>query len=273
MNKNIAVSSSEVTVLSRPAFYWTLADALVVARRQLRQIPRTPDELVASTIQPVITLVIFRYLLGGAISVPGSSYINYLVAGIFVQSVLFGSASVGIGVASDVHRGLVDRFRSLPMATSAILTGRIVADQVRSALIIVVTWLFALLFGFRPEGSWLAWLGASALLLLISFVFAWLSALIGLLLNSVEAVQQAGLIWLLPFAFGSSAFVPVNTLPNWLQAFADHQPVSLAMDAVRGLLLNQVDPSTIWTAIIWFVGLLIVIIPVAVWAYRRRTAH
>ncbi|HEU5378424.1 MAG TPA: ABC transporter permease, partial [Ktedonobacteraceae bacterium] len=120
-----------VAPLIRPAFYWTLADAFVMAKRQIRQIPRIPDELVTSLVQPVITVLLFRYLFGGAITVPGTSYVNYLMAGVFVQSIVFGSASVGVGVANDLQRGLIDRFRSLPMARSAVLTGRIVADQIR----------------------------------------------------------------------------------------------------------------------------------------------
>lgn len=273
MKLNQFTPEERVTPRVRPALYWTIADTLVVAKRQIKQIPRIPDELVASTLQPAITVLLFRYLLGGAIAVPGTSYVNYLMAGVFVQSVMFGSASVGIGVANDLQRGLIDRFRTLPMARSAVLTGRICADQIRSIFIILVTWGIGLLVGFRPEGSPLAWIIASALLLLISFVFAWISALIGLLLRSVEAVQQAGLIWLLPFAFGSSAFVPVKTLPNWLQAFADHQPVSLVMDAVRGLLLSHTDASTIGLALLWCVGLLLVCIPLSVWAYGRRTTR
>src|SRR5262249_26636827 len=152
-------------------------------------------------------------------------------------------------------------------------TGRIVADQIRSAFIILVTWAIGLLVGFRPEGTILSWIVASALLLLTSFVFAWLSALVGLLLRSVEAVQQAGLVWILPFALGSSAFVPLTTVPGWLRTFAEHQPVSLIMDAVRGLLLNRPDASTIAIALIWCVGLLVVFIPLAIWAYGRRTAR
>jgi len=144
---------------------------------------------------------------------------------------------------------------------------------IRGLFIILATWGIGLLVGFRPQGTPLAWIAASALLLLTSFVFSWLAALVGLLLRSVEAVQQVGLIWILPFVFVSSAFVPVNTLPDWLRAFADHQPVSLLMDAVRGLLLDQFDSSTIGQALVWCVGLLIVIIPLAVWAYGRRTAR
>jgi|SRR5215472_12872509 len=273
MNRSILSPDETVAPLIRPAFYWTLADAFVVAKRQIRQIPRIPDELITSTVQPAITVLLFRYLFGGAIIVPGTSYVNYLMAGVFVQSIVFGAASVGVGVANDLQRGLIDRFRSLPMAQSAVLTGRIVADQIRSAFIILVTWAIGLLVGFRPEGTILSWITASALLLLISFVFAWISALVGLLFRSVEAVQQAGLIWLLPFAFGSSAFVPLTTVPSWLRTFAEHQPVSLMMDAVRGLLLNQPDASTIAIALIWCVGLLAVFIPLAIWAYGRRMAR
>ena len=273
MNLNQFSPAERVAPRVRPAFYWTIADALVVAKRQIRQIPRIPDELITSAFQPVIIVLLFRYLFGGAITVPGTSYINYLMAGVFVQSVLFGSASVGVGVANDLQRGLVDRFRTLPMAQSAVLSGRIFADLVRSAFIILVTWAIGLLVGFRPEGAPLTWIAASALLLLISFVFAWISALVGLLLRSVEAVQQAGLVWLLPFVFGSSAFVPVNTLPNWLRAFANHQPVSLVMDAVRGLLLNRPDAPVIGLALIWCAGLLVVFIGLSVWAYGRRAAQ
>src|SRR5579862_6461408 len=216
----------------RPALYWALADAFVMAKRQIRQIPRIPDELITATLQPVIIVLLFRYLFGGAIvPIPGVSYINYLMAGAFVQSAVFASANTGVGVASDLQRGLVDRFRSLPMTPSAVLTGRVFADLIRNTVVILVTWGIGLLVGFRPQGTFPAWIAASALILLVSFVFSWLSALVGLLIPSPEAVAQAGIVWLLPFVFGSSAFVPVSTMPGWLRAFANHQPVSLMMDA------------------------------------------
>lgn len=258
---------------TRPLLGWALADGFVLAKRQLRQIPRVPDELVTALVQPVILIVLFRYLLGGALTaaIPGTSYVNYLMAGVFVEALLLATANTGVGIANDLQRGIVDRFRSLPMAPSAVLTGRIVADQVRNLIIIGVSWGIGLLVGFRPAGSPLNWIAASGLLVLISFAFSWLSALVGLLLRSVEAVQQAALIWLLPFLFGSSAFVPVGTLPGWLQTFADHQPVSLMMDAIRGLLLNQPDGTTIVQALVWCGGLLIIIIPLARWTYGRRT--
>ena len=273
MNSPSIVSMDRLPARRRPALYWALADALVVAKRQIRQIPRVPDELITATVQPAIIVLLFRYLFGGAIAVPGASYINYLMAGAFVQSAVFASANTGVGVANDLQRGLIDRFRSLPMAQSAVLTGRIFADLIRNTLVILVTWAVGLLVGFRPEGTVPAWIAASGLVLLMSFVFSWFSALIGLLIPSPEAVAQAGIVWLLPFVFGSSAFVPVSTMPDWLQAFANHQPVSLMMNAVRGLLLNQPNIATIWQALVWCGGLLIVLIPLAFWAYGRRTAR
>jgi len=273
MNTSHDVRAERSSMRSRPALGWALADAFVLAKRQIRQIPRIPDELITATLQPAIVVLLFRYIIGGAITIPGTSYVNYLMAGVFVQSIVFGAASTGVGVANDLQRGLIDRFRSLPMMPSAVLAGRVLADLIRGTFIILVTWAIGLLVGFRPEGLAWEWVAASGLLLLTSFVFSWLAALVGLLLRSVEAVQQAGLIWILPFVFISSAFVSVNTLPDWLRAFAEHQPVSLIMDGVRGLLLNQPDAPTILQALAWCVGLLIVFVPLAVWAYSRRTAQ
>jgi len=273
MNRIRLVPLERLIPRARPALYWALADAFVVAKRQITQIPRIPDELITAAFQPAIVVLLFRYIIGGAISVPGTSYVNYLMAGVFVQSVVFGSATTGVGVANDLQRGLIDRFRTLPMAQSAVLTGRVLADLIRGLFIILVTWIIGLLVGFRPEGTPLFWMAASGLLLCTSFLFSWLSALVGLLLHSVEAVQQAGLIWILPFVFVSSAFAPVSTLPDWLRAFAQHQPVSLVMDAVRGLLLNQPDAWTIELALAWFVGLLVVFIPLCVWSYGQRVAR
>ena len=266
-------STDSLAPQSHPALYWALADALVVAKRQIRQIPRIPDELITATLQPALIVVMFRYLFGGAIQVPGTSYINYVMAGVFIEAAIFASANTGVGVATDLQRGLVDRFRSLPMSPSAVLTGRIVADLLRNSFVILVTWGVGLAVGFRPQGTLPAWIAASLLVLLISFVFSWLSALIGLLLRSPEAVAQAAILWLLPFIFVSSAFVPVATMPSWLQWFSDHQPVSLMMDAVRGLLLNHPDPHAILLSLLWSMGLLVVLIPLAIWAYGRRVGH
>jgi ABC transporter DrrB family efflux protein len=257
----------------RPSIYWTLSDALVLAKRHLVQVPRIPDELIFATIQPIMFVLLFRYVFGGAIAVTGTSYVNYLMAGIFTQTVIFGSTTTGVGLANDLQRGLVDRFRSLPMAKSAVLTGRTISDVVRNTFIVIVMWTVGLLVGFRPEGSVLSWFAAAGILILTSFAFSWISALIGLLVNSVEAAQSAGFIWLFPLTFASSAFVPTKSMPDWLRVFAEHQPVSLIVNAVRGLLLNTPDATTIWQALAWCIGILVVFIPVAVWAYGRRTAR
>ena len=266
-------AANALTPQVRPKLYWTLADALVLAKRHLIQVPRIPEELIFATIQPIIFVLLFRYVFGGAIAIPGTSYVNYLMAGIFAQTVIFGSTSTGIGLANDLQKGLVDRFRSLPMAKSAVLTGRTISDMVRSTFVVIVMWTVGLLVGFRPQGHFISWVAAGGILLLTSFAFSWISATIGLVVRSVEAAQSAGFIWLFPLTFASSAFVPTRSMPGWLRAFAEHQPVSLIVNAVRGLLLNQPDAATIWQALAWCLGILVVFIPLAVWAYGHRTAR
>ncbi len=272
MSRDVRIAEPLVPQV-RPALYWTFADALVLARRNLTQIPRIPEELIFSTIQPVIFVLLFRYVFGGAIAVSGTTYVNYLMAGIFAQTVIFGSTTTGIGLANDIQKGLVDRFRSLPMAKSAVLTGRTLSDLVRNVIVVAIMWIVGLLVGFRPEGSFLYLAGAVGMLLLVSFAFSWISATIGLAVSSVEAAQSAGFIWLFPLTFASSAFVPTKSMPGWLRAFAEHQPVTLVVNAVRGLLLNQPDATTIWLAVAWCVGILVVFFPLAVLAYGRRTAR
>src|SRR5437899_2104805 len=249
MNSIDVRATQTLSPQARPRLYWTLADALVLAQRHLVQIPRIPEELIFATIQPIMFVLLFRYVFGGAIAVTGTSYVNYLMAGIFTQTVIFGSTTTGVGLANDLQRGLVDRFRSLPMAKSAVLTGRTISDMVRNTFIVIVMWTVGLLVGFRPEGSVLSWFAAAGILILTSFAFSWISALIGLLVNSVEAAQSAGFIWLFPLTFASSAFVPTQSMPNWLRTFAEHQPVTQIVNATRGLILKHPDPQTIWLAI------------------------
>src|SRR5215467_1264633 len=162
-------STARVQPLQRPGLFWALADAWILAKRRLTQIPRIPDELIFATIQPVMFVVLFRYVFGGAITGAGPNYANFLMAGIFVQTVIFGSTTTGIGLAEDLARGLIDRFRSLPMAKSAVLTGRTIADLVRNLFVVIVMLLVGFLVGFRPAGNPLGWLLALALMLLVSF--------------------------------------------------------------------------------------------------------
>jgi ABC transporter DrrB family efflux protein len=195
------------------------------------------------------------------------------MAGIFVQTVAFGAVSTGIGLADDLQRGLVDRFRSLPMARSAVLTGRTVADLVRNLFVVLVMLGVGLLVGFRPEADIAGWAAAIGLLLLLSFAFSWIGATVALLMRSVEAVQSAGFIWLFPLTFASSAFVQTNNMPGWLRAFANHQPMTQVIDAVRGFLLGQPVGSHGWQALAWCVGILLLFVPLSVSLYRRTTAR
>jgi ABC transporter DrrB family efflux protein len=255
---------------NRPDLYWAVADALVLTRRQFLKITRIPDELIFSIIQPIMFVLLFRYVFGGAINTGSTSYVNYLMAGIFVQTVLFGSTTTGISLASDLQKGLIDRFRSLPMAKSAVLTGRILYDMVRNALVVVVMWIVGLLVGFRPQGNVLLWFAAVGIILLASFAFSWISATICMAVRSVEAVQHAGFLWIFPLTFISSAFVQTSTMPGGLRVFTDHQPVTFIIDAVRGLLLSTPDTGKIIGALLWCIGIMIVFMPLSVWVYGRR---
>ena len=182
------------------------SDALVLAQRHLRHIPRNPELLVFATIQPVMFVVLFRYVFGGAIAIDGTTYVNYLMPGIFVQTVTFGSMMTGTGLAQDMTRGLIDRFRSLPMSRFAVLLGRTISDLIVNTLVVAIMLLVGVLVGFRPEGSAAGWAGGLGLLLLVSFTFSWIAATIGLFARSVEAVNSAGFIWLFPLTFCSSAY-------------------------------------------------------------------
>jgi ABC transporter DrrB family efflux protein len=268
-----APTADELQPLRRSRAYWAIADALVLAKRNLITIPRIPELLVFATIQPVMFVLLFRYVFGGAINVGHTSYVNYLMAGIFVQTVAFGSVTTGIGLAEDLHRGLVDRFRSLPMSRSAVLTGRTIADLVRNMFVVVVMLAVGLLVGFRPSGSPARWAEGLGLLLLLSFAFSWIGAAIGLLVRSVEAAQSGGFIWLFPLTFASSAFVTTTHMPDGLRQFAEHQPVTQVVEALRGLLLNRPVGSHAWQALVWCLGILAVFVPLSVRMYRRSTAR
>jgi ABC-2 type transport system permease protein/oleandomycin transport system permease protein len=251
--------------------YWLTRDTLVMTERGLRQTTRIPELLAFATIQPVMFVLLFRYVFAGAIHVGGGvSYVNFLMAGIFVQTVAFGSTSpTGIGLADDLQKGLMDRFRALPMSRMAVLLGRTLADLVRNVFTVIVMLVVGLAVGFSPEGSPLGWLGAVGLLLIFSFSFSWVGAAIGLAVRNPEAVQAAGVIWLFPLTFASSAFVPISTMPGWMQTFAENQPITKVVDAVRAWGLGRPVGSSAWIALVWCVGVLAVSMPLAVRLYRR----
>lgn len=249
-----------------------LRDSGIILWRQLVQLPRIPEVLIFALIQPVMFVLLFRYVFGGAIATPGESYVNYLMPGIFAQTVAFGAVASGIGLAEDLRRGIIDRFRSLPMARSAVLVGRTVSDLVRNFAVVAVMYIVGLLVGFRPEGSIAAQVLAFLLLLLTSFAFSWIGVVIALSMKTVEAVQSAGFIWLFPLTFASSAFVPTDTMPGWLQAFAENQPFTIVVNAVRALFLGQPVGNYVWLTLVWMVGITLAMIPLATRQYRRRNA-
>lgn len=246
-----------------------LGDIAAITRRYIMHFWRVPQLLVFSIIQPVMFVLLFRYVFGGAISVPGGSYVDYLMPGIFVQTALFGGAGTSIGLAFDLKGGIIDRFRTLPMARSAVLAGRTTADLVRNVMVIVIMLIVGTLVGFRFHGG----LGNDILGVLVvlgfGYAFSWLYATIGLLVKDPETAQMAGFLPLFPLVFASSAFVPVETMPSWLQGFANHQPVSLAVNSCRALFNAQPAWGYVWQLLIWIVAICVIFIPLAVRAYRR----
>ncbi|MBV6701082.1 ABC transporter permease [Kitasatospora aureofaciens] len=225
----------------------TLHDSWVVAKRNLRRMSRIPEIVVFGLMQPVMFVLLFSYVMGGAIQIPGThassnSYIQFLMAGIFAQTVTFATAGASAGIAEDMTKGLVDRFRSLPMARSAVLVGRTLADLCQTAFTVIVLALVALAVGWRIHDGVLRALGAFVLLLLLGYAFSWIGALIGLSVRSPEAATSAGLIWLFPLTFVSNAFVPVGSMPGWLQGIAYWNPFSATVQACRDLFGNQVGP-------------------------------
>ncbi|MFF7452639.1 ABC transporter permease [Kitasatospora sp. NPDC008115] len=258
-----------------------LHDSWVVAKRNLRRMTRIPEIVIFGLMQPVMFVLLFSYVMGGAINIPGtqsssSTYIQFLMAGIFAQTVTFAVAGASAGIAEDMSKGLVDRFRSLPMARSAVLVGRTLADLCQTAFTLVVLAVVALLVGWRIHEGLLSALAAFGLLLLLGYAFSWIGALIGLSVRSPEAATSAGLIWLFPLTFISNAFVPVSSMPGWLQAIAYWNPFSATVQACRNLFGNQVGPvDDVWpmqhaelVSVLWSVVITAVFSWLAVRKYR-----
>ncbi len=248
----------------------TLADARVMAGRQVRKVLRKPVYLVFAFVQPVIFVLLFRYVFGGAIDTGGPAYVNFLLPGIIVQTAIFGALITGLGLTEDLAGGAVDRFRSLPIARSAVVLGRTAADAVVNTLTLVVMVLVGVLVGFRPSEPAADLLLALVVVVAFSYVFSWISAFVGLAVKDPETAQSAGFIWVFPLTFASSAFVPTSTMPAAVEAFAEVNPVSLAVDAVRALSIGLGDagPALLGTAA-WLVVLLAVFVPLSLRALAR----
>lgn len=250
---------------------WAVRDALVLAGRNLQHTTRQPELLFFSTVQPVIFVLLFRYVFGGAIATPGLSYANFLMAGIFVQTTAFASTTTGVGLASDLEKGIIDRFRSLPMARSAVLAGRTLGDLARIVFVVLVMTAVGFAVGLRPSSA-LGLLGAIALTSLFGFAFSWISATIGLAVRNVETANLAGFVWLFPLTFASSAFVPLESMPGWLQAFARATPVTPTVNAVRALINDGLPlQRPLLESLAWIVGITVVFSTLAVRQYRSVT--
>jgi ABC-2 type transport system ATP-binding protein len=248
-----------------------VTDTAVVTGRNLRHFIRQPDLLTFSTIQPVLFVLLFVYVFGGAVgrSLPhGVAYVDFLLPGIFVQSVTFGASQTAVGLSEDLQRGVVDRFRSMPMARSAVLAGRTVADLVRNILIIFLMIAVGYLVGFRFHGGVAGAAGCIAVVAAFGFALSWIFAFVALTVRGAEAAQTAGFVVIFPLVFASSVFVPVSTFPDWLQAFAKINPVTVTANAARSLALFGTTTS-LGAAAAWIGGLLAVFIPLSVWRYRR----
>lgn len=267
---------SNLSRLSRVGseFGWAISDSLVMARRSLVRYVRVPTLLVGVTLQPLMFVLLFAFVfggaIGGAIPAPNVDYIDYLLPGIFVQTVIFGATQTGVGLADDLQKGVVDRFRSLPMSRSAVLFGRTLSDTVRNLFVVLLMIGLGYLIGFRFQGGLLAALGAIGLVLLFGFAFSWISATIGLLIRDTESVQSIGLIWVFPLVFASSVFVPVDSMPGWLAVFSQNiNPITYIVDAIRSLVLGGAIEAPVWPALVWIAAIVAVFVPLSVRLYRR----
>jgi ABC-2 type transport system permease protein/oleandomycin transport system permease protein len=250
---------------------WALSDTWTITKRNLLAVTRIPEALFFSTVQPIMFVLLFRYVFGGAISTPGTDYVNYLMPGVFVQTVTFGAVQTSIGLAEDLQKGLIERFRALPMARSAVLAGRTSADLVRNVLVVIIMSIVGFLVDFRPTTGVIPYLAGVGLILLFSYSLSWGFAVIGLSAPNSETAQVMSFPLLFPLVFASSAFVPVSTMPSWLQGFATYQPVSVTVTACRALMLGGPTATWVIQTLAWTLGLLIVLVPLAVRRYRTRT--
>jgi ABC transporter DrrB family efflux protein len=244
-------------------------DTLIIAERNLVRLPRAPDLLLAFTVQPIMFVLLFRYVFGGAIKTPGYSYVDFLIPGIIVQNIAFGGFVTALGLNEDVHRGLIDRFRSLPMARAAVLGGRTLADVVTNSLSVVILLVTGVIVGFSFHADVLHVITGFGLLLFFGYAFSWFFALIGLLVSSPESANSVGFIAVFPLTFISSAFVPVSSMPSVLQAFANANPFTFMVNAMRALWLGASAGHWVWGAVVWTLAIFAVFAPLAVARYRR----
>jgi ABC transporter DrrB family efflux protein len=255
------------------ALQYAASDTLVLAKRSLKRIPRQPDLLVGFTIQPIMFVLLFVYVFGGAIDTGPLDYVDFLIPGIIVQSMVFGGFVTALGLAEDLKKGLIDRFRSLPMWGPAVVAGRILADVGTNVIQLVIMFTVGILVGFRFDSSLPEIIAGLALLLLIGYAFSWVFAFIGLTASSPEASNAYGFTILFPVTFISSAFVPVETMPDWLQPIAEYNPFTTMVDAARALFIGTPAGNDVWGAVAWSLGIIAFFSMLSVWRYRRAVVR
>lgn len=263
----------ELEFVNRPKFISAIFDSLLMVKRSSTYILRNTDQLLGTFFQPIMFLVLFTAVFNavGLALPPGINYIDFLMAGIIIQTLAFGSTTTSIAVANDLQRGIVDRFKSLPMSNIAVLNGHVISDLFRNGISTIVMILTGLLFGFRPEASFTDWLAIAGILVLFTLAFSWISAIMGVLAKSVEGVQWMSFLIVFPLTFASGAFAPTETLASWIKPFAENQPITHVIEATRGLMLSQPVGDSALLAIVWCIGAIVVAMPLAAWLFKRRT--
>lgn len=250
-----------------------ISDTLVLAKRSFLRIPRAPDLLISFTVQPIMFVLLFVYVFGGAISTPGFDYVDFLMPGIMVQTMSFGGFVTALGLSEDLKKGLIDRFRSLPMSRAAVLAGRTLADIGTNAISIAVMLIVGVIAGFGFSAPLTHVIGGILLLLLWGYAFSWVFAFVGLSSSSPEASQSLGFIVIFPLTFVSSAFVPVDSMPSALQTFAEVNPFTITVNAMRSLFLGTPAGNDVWGAVLWSLGITLVFAALAVRKYKRAVVR
>jgi ABC-2 type transport system permease protein len=259
----------------RPAALLAVNDSLIMIRRSCTHIIRNTDQLLGAFFQPIMFLVLFAAVFGGAISKalpPGTNYLDFLMPGIIVQTLAFGSTTTAVAICNDLQKGIIDRFRSLPMSSLAVLNGHVAADLLRNTISTVVMLIVGLIIGFRSNASVTDWLAITGLVLLFTLAFSWLSAIVGLVARSVEAVQWLTFVMVFPLTFASTAYVPAEGMNEILKVFAVNQPLTQVVEAVRALMLGEPIGNYGWLSVGWSLAILVVAMPLASWLFRRRTS-
>lgn len=251
--------------------FWMISDSWVLAKRSIKHITRNLDQLFSVALFPIMFFLLFRYVFGGAIDTGNISYVNFLVAGIFIQMLAFGANYTTLNLAIDLQRGIVNRFRSLPINRSSLLVGHVTADLVRNMISGIIVIAVSFLVGFHPVAGPVEWLLIFCIAVLFSLAISWLSAIMGLLVKSIEAAQWTGFLVIFPLTFVSSAFVPTDTMPEFLRFFADNQPLTQVIEAIRGWLVGTPIGNSGWLAFTWCIGIIIVSMPIATWLFKRQS--